>query len=330
MTSRADQSSIFPDLANVLPAGVGIVSIERRPSEYRTSFSLEEVDLTLDNGEQLQLVAKNVGRSALTEAARSAKPEFLGNPRREIAVYRELLNPLSLGAPQFFGASIDEDSDRYWLFIERIAGVGLYQIGNIDQWKQVAAWLARFHACLASNDAIGAARCACPLIEYSEQHYRTWRDRAVAFSSSWPSDARNRMTWLADRYDPVIDRLATLPRTVIHGEFYASNILLETRGDGIRVAPVDWEMAAIGPGLIDLAAMTAGSWSATDRRAFAAAYSNALAMPVAIDALLTDLTYCRLHLAMQWLGWSASWTPPREHAHDWLSEAIDLADELRL
>jgi thiamine kinase-like enzyme len=39
------------------------------------------------------------------------------------------------------------------------------------------------------------------------------------------------------------------------------------RTEGWRVCPVDWEMAAVGPGLIDLAALTAGWWTAHDSRA---------------------------------------------------------------
>jgi len=31
---------------------------------------------------------------------------------------------------------------------------------------------------------------------------------------------------------------------------------------------------------------------------------------------------------MQWLGWSADWSPPAEHAHDWLGEAIAMAEQL--
>jgi aminoglycoside phosphotransferase (APT) family kinase protein len=121
---------------------------------------------------------------------------------------------------------------------------------------------------------------------------------------------------------------------LIHGEFYVSNVLVHETDTGTRICPVDWEMAAIGPGLIDLAALTAGSWSEDERRGFARIYHDALT-PAAggwqpFDEMVTDLTYCRLHLAVQWLGWSADWMPPREHAQDWLAEATRLAEELRL
>jgi hypothetical protein len=31
---------------------------------------------------------------------------------------------------------------------------------------------------------------------------------------------------------------------------------------------------------------------------------------------------------VQWLGWSSQWSPPAQHAHDWLSEALALAERL--
>ena len=132
----------------------------------------------------------------------------------------------------------------------------------------------------------------------------------------------------------MVDRLITLPRTLIHGEFYASNILVHKAGDTLRVCPVDWEMAALGPGLIDLAALTAGKWTDPERDALALAYREALqangSKVSGQDDFLTALDCCRLHLAVRWLGWSREWSPPPEHAQDWLREALCLADKLGL
>jgi thiamine kinase-like enzyme len=123
-----------------------------------------------------------------------------------------------------------------------------------------------------------------------------------------------------------------LPVTFIHGEFYASNVLVDD--GGTRVCPVDWEMAALGPGLIDLAALTAGRWTEPEREALVLAYMTALAprrgWPPPRAEFLAALACCRLHLALQWLGWSERWSPPAEHAHDWLHEALALADVLGL
>jgi thiamine kinase-like enzyme len=98
-------------------------------------------------------------------------------------------------------------------------------------------------------------------------------------------------------------------------------------GEGVRVAPVDWELAAAGPGLTDLAALV-GGWPEADREALASAYADVPGIP---SFSARDLDYARLQLAIQWLGWApASWTPPEGQRHDWLAEALELAERLEL
>jgi hypothetical protein len=48
------------------------------------------------------------------------------------------------------------------------------------------------------------------------------------------------------------------------------------------------------------------------------------------DDLGQLLEFCRLHLAIQWLGRSKRWTPPIEHARDWAAEALAAAKKLDL
>jgi aminoglycoside phosphotransferase (APT) family kinase protein len=119
-----------------------------------------------------------------------------------------------------------------------------------------------------------------------------------------------------------------LPKTVIHGEFYASNVLVAGEASVPRVCPVDWELAASGPGLIDLAALVSGGWAEEDREAIVSAYRSA-AGTVAFSPEQLDLA--RLHLAVQWLGWAPpNWTPPEGQRHDWLGEALELVERLDL
>jgi hypothetical protein len=93
-------------------------------------------------------------------------------------------------------------------------------------------------------------------------------------------------------------------------------------------------MTAVGPGPIDLAALTAGRWTDDERTdlalAYRAAYSPTGGWPPGPEEFLTALDVCRLHLAVQWLGWARNWSPPRDHVHDWLGEALALAAKLGL
>jgi thiamine kinase-like enzyme len=181
-------------------------------------------------------------------------------------------------------------------------------------------------------------RRSAPFLHYDAAFYRLWLQRACEFvgQALTRRDPPSRALWerLVRNYDQVIQRLVALPATLIHGEFYASNVLVETSADGVRMCPVDWEMAALGPGLVDLAALTAGRWSDEDRSALAEAYLGGLraagAARAGLEELLASLDDCRLHVAMLWLGWSRDWTPPPEHAHDWLAEALMLGRKLGL
>jgi aminoglycoside phosphotransferase len=279
--------------------GQPVAALHRRPSSYRTSHPLEELDVLLEDGSQLTLIRKDLRRAELDGLAQSAKPAFLYDPRREIDAYR-LLAEHDLGTPLLY------DHGEDWLLIERVLGVELYQVGDIETWQQAARWLAVLHGLFA-----GAPPGSRHLLRYDADFYRGWAVRARRFAGGATLEA------ILSLYDTVVERLCALPVTLIHGEFYASNVLVA----GGRTAPVDWEMAAIGPGLIDLAALTTGAWSEEKRAAIASAYG-------AFDE--GALECCHLHLALQWLGWSQEWTAPAAHAHNWLAEARRAAERLDL
>jgi hypothetical protein len=329
--------AVVEDAVRQSPSGSRKVSrLMHRPSAYRTSFAITELDVELDDGTVLRLLLKELGRGSLSGDSRRAKPRFLHNPLREIRTYLQILEPEGLGTAVCFGVVIDPKIDRYWLLLERVDGVGLFQVGDFDEWRQVAAWLARFHARYAGT--IKSLTQKAPLLRYDATYYRRWPDRARAILARGPAqphgDAGDAWERLIDGYETVIARLTALPATLIHGEFYASNVLVQQRVEGLRVCPIDWETAALGSGLVDLAALTAGSWSEGERVELAHAYHGALTAAgggsAGFDSLLADLDVCHLHLAVQWLGWSPAWSPPAEHAQDWLGEALRLARKLGL
>jgi aminoglycoside phosphotransferase (APT) family kinase protein len=302
--------------------------IDRRPSEYRTSFPLEELDLTLEDGIELRLAFKRLGWSSLGEA-RLAKPQFLHDPQREPAVYEAVLPQATPGPPRFYGSVVDPEADRYWLFVEWVEGRELYQVGDLELWRAAARWLGELHAGLGGGDLERQAERG-RLLDYDRAYYGRWIERAREFAAATPREGSDlpALDWLAQRYDAVVEGLLALPRTVIHGEFYASNVLVAGDAETVRVAPVDWELAAVAPGAIDLAALVSGNWREEDREEIAAAYRS-VAGPAQLSP--RDLDLARLHLAVQWLGWAPrDWVPPEGQRHDWLAEALELAGRLAL
>jgi thiamine kinase-like enzyme len=318
---------------------VHVAHVERRPFAYQTSSVIEAVEVELDDGTRLELLLKDVSRAGLQRAARQSKPAFLHCPRREINVYQQILADGPPGSAICYGFVVDEDEDRFWLLLEHVHARELYQIGERPLWQAAARWLAQMHCCWEGR--VEELQKRAPLLNYDDEFYRVWLRRAAEFQSR---RSKTHPGWrrLVDGYGHVIERLVALPKTFIHGEFYASNVLVEGsthphptspggRGGGVRVCPVDWEMAAVAPGLMDVAALTAGRWSQDERTALLKAYHESLvnhgAERASLDELQRDLDLCRLHVAIQWLGWSPDWTAPAEHAHDWLADAMELAEK---
>jgi hypothetical protein len=265
---------VSPDrLARLIAAPVMDVAV--RPYAYATSHPLEELELALAGGGRLRLLVKDAGT-------------------RELAVYEGVLAGAGLGTPRFYGV------DGARLVLEKVDGVELWQVGELETWARVAAWLRKAHVALASyaNEAF--------LLHYERAHFELSLRRALA--------AHPDIAPVAAAYAVALDRALALPRTVIHGELYPSNVLVA----GERICAVDWETAGVGPPLLDLAALVTG-WGDAERTAIAAAY-GAVAQ--------RDLDACRLLLAIRWLGRRPGWRPPPEHARDWRAEALELAEGL--
>jgi hypothetical protein len=312
-----------------------IVSFERRESIYATSFRIEDLQITLDTGVTLPIIFKDVSPGAMMAGARRAKPRSLYDPLREIRVYQRVLGPHNLGTATCYGAVADARRRRYWLFLEKVAGVEMYQVGSRATWLQVSRWLAGTHLAFAAQAAVPASLPSRHLLKYDRDFYRRWMTRARRFAAAHRSPRgdlrRRRLASIAGRYEMAIERLLTLPVTVIHGEFYPSNILVQRLGQRLRVCPIDWETAAVGPGLIDLAALTEGNWSDVDRRRLAMPYWRQVrSQPwaTAPGDFMMLLDCCRLYHAVKWLGWAKHWSPPASQRRDWLADAVMIAERL--
>lgn len=299
----------------------GIRKIIRHPFERASSFPLEELEIAFEDGTEMCLLLKDLSPGTMLRDASRVKPSFVVHPWREVEAYR-ILEEENWGTAACYGWQGSADSRTLRLFLERVEGRELYEVGDFFLWEEAARWLARLHRRFSASPP-----SSDHLLHYDPSFYRLWINRAQDFlhqSGRLSGDLLAEWNRLAAGYEQVVQRLASLPATFIHGEFYASNILVRKEdAGGVRICPVDWEMAALAPGLIDLAALSSGKWSEEERRQLAHAYwTERPGKFSSWEEFLRDLDCCRLHLAVQWLGWSPDWSPPREHYQNWLAEAL--------
>jgi thiamine kinase-like enzyme len=340
---RVSSDELAGELQQVLSRYFGaprkILSLRRRRSNYSSSYTIENLEVELDRGKCLSLVFKDMGPASLLNAARDVRPAFLYNPQREIETYRKVLDPKAFGTAVCYGAVQRPEDKRHWLFLERVNGPLLWQVGRVQIWERAARWIARLHSHfrLENGRRNSAALPEC-LLRYDMDHCLCWASRAQDFVSRRRDlrshELEEQFKILSRCYHKVAGVLHSMPQTFIHGEFYPSNIILRGSGPAKRVCPIDWEVAAVGPGLIDLAALTSGDWRPEQKKTLMKAYHEALepdhGWPPSLEDMFELVEYCNLHLAVQWLGWARDWSPPKSHKRDWLREALGLARRLRL
>jgi Phosphotransferase enzyme family len=226
--------------------GHSVILLDRELSPYSASFPCEVVTCQIGKGRPLQLFCKYTAGVEYTGHGHRGRVEH------EIAVYREILAQSRYFRPKLYGSYADPETGDHWLFLEyldsslRIQKVGLHGL------PKAARWIARFHAV---NERLAMDKRLQFLKRYDRNYYLGWVRRTSEFAGS----LHRRYPWLhalCERSEKLLAPLLRSSPTVIHGEYYPNNVLYH-RG---RVCPVDWESAAIADGLIDLAALTEGSW----------------------------------------------------------------------
>ncbi|HZV75681.1 MAG TPA: aminoglycoside phosphotransferase family protein [Conexibacter sp.] len=282
--------------------------LDARPHALQSSCALTEIRLRDSGGEERQVVLKD-----LSARSRHPGPESLYDPRREIEAYRRLCSAPGLGLARLLGAEVDPDHDRYWLLIEHVEGVPLWQSGDPADWREVAHWLAGLHE-------LDPPPAGPPWLRYDTGHYERWLPRALALAPDAGLAAIERAHAVA------IERLAAEDSVTVHGDFYPSNVIVRApRGSG--VCPLDLELLGAGPAVLDLAALIAGL-PASLAAAVVDAYARRRGRSLRRERLEQLLLCARLHLAVRWLGWMPGWRAPAHQRFDWIAEAHAAAAAL--
>lgn len=299
--------------------------LHRVPWVRASSCALSEVEAETGDGSMIRLVAKDSSPEHMLPQARRVRPSFLFDPGREAAVYGDVLDPAVHGTPRCHG--VLPPAEAPVLLLERVDGPPLEEVAYGRPWHEAAKWLARFHAEFADGTPSGAAVADQPwLVRYDTDFFARWPERAAHRLRDDDRRAARDLAGLARRYDEVVEALCRQPRALVHGDFHPANVVVAAHG---RICVLDWELAGWGPPLLDLAALTSGRWAPSRRAALERTYRNRDPGSWPDDAAFAAaLECCRLHLALQWLGWGPDWSPEPRRATDWVASAKRSADRL--
>jgi hypothetical protein len=251
--------SLQPDIQS-LASGLGSVLIlsnaeltilERERNPYSSGSFSEVVTCRLADGQVLRLFFKYAQFPGEADYHDASHEPFevmpWSNVPYEAEVYRQVLEPLRLSTPKFYGTYNEPDTGRLWLVLEHLENA-IPLDEQADRYMRLASsWLGRFHAAAEPF----ATTASLPFLKKIDpEYYLAFARRAL--SAKWLDPS---WWWLPDlcwRFRHMVASTLILRPTIIHGDYYRNNILLS---DG-NIHPVDWEQAAIGLGELDLAALT--------------------------------------------------------------------------
>jgi len=271
--------------------------------------------VTLDDGDdRISVFLKHLGSEESEHPDKDC-------PDREVRMYADLLDDRSLPVPRYYGAFWNPESKHHELYLEYIDGWNLkYQ--EIDHWYTAASSLARLHLHFAAQ--ADRLRKREYLLKLDRAYFRQWAERASsALAAHYPLLA-SRLDPVFRRYHEVAALLSAQPPTLVHNDLAPKNVLADHSADPVRICFIDWEMAGVGCGLLDLVHLRYGL-DPVSARALSAAYLDEVAgaglVPSGEDESSLLLSACELHQALYRLAHCPWWGFSEEKAVRFVDEA---------
>jgi len=251
------------------------------------------------------------------EPAGSARPGLANAGVREAGLYRSLAIQLPMPTPALIAA----DLEGAWLVIEAVETQSPPSPWSADDYLQALELMARLHERFwGLADDLGAYTwLARPLtLDYEIHVYAAAQALGEIVRQEWPPlIARSLQTLgtlgqIIRQAEHVVERLRAAPFTLLHGDFWAGNIVRDDEGD---MVVLDWQLAGLGPGVLDLVVLVKTSeWEPPPWAAAESAVPPELPLP---PAKLVSRYRREIARLLGWRWSDAEWSELWDHALLW-------------
>jgi aminoglycoside phosphotransferase (APT) family kinase protein len=312
------EAGLVGTIRDLLGRGLGrpvdVASLDVRPSPFATLFPADVLSVELTDGTRLSLFLKHLGEE------QSGHPEKLRRDR-EVLVYERLLTDPGLPVPRYFGSRWNATTGRREVFLEYVEGWNLkYQ--DLEHWYTAARRLAHLHLHFARKPR--ALTAADYLLRFDPVYFHFWARRALAVVADRFPDAGAELGEVVEGYEEPVQLMSGQPPTLVHNDASPKNVVADPARSPARICLVDWEMAGVGCGLLDLVHLKYGLPEDADLR-MVSAYREELAgtalLPADPAELRRLLAACELHKTLYRLAFSTTWRIALDQVARWVEEA---------
>jgi aminoglycoside phosphotransferase (APT) family kinase protein len=315
-----------------------ITAIHCRLSEVSTSYETQILSVRLSDGRWFRVFLKNYG--AVNERAHfitRQQDEIEQMREREVRVYQGLLEDANLGTPKYYDVVRDEARETYWLLLEYVDGTVLHYLES-NYWIAAAGWLGRMHGYFARY-----ARYLSQLdflVHHDTRFFSAKAEAALDGLSRVSPGWVDRLATIVDRYDQVVEAMVAHQPTLIHGSFRPYHIIVSGESQLMRICACDWERAAFGAPLYDLAYLSDGFKAPTLDLMFEMYRQGAMKFGLYVprrERMRYVVNCFRLHKIVSSLAKAPSWMPRnsssasrfREHRDEKIVKLLAVGEEIR-
>jgi thiamine kinase-like enzyme len=321
-TKQAGLRSAVEELINrAIGQPLKVRSLRHRASPFATVFPTEILSICLEGGERLSLFLKHIGSEQLDHPDKQCRD-------REFRIYEELLKDSDLPVVRYYGYRWNDATRRGELFLECIADSKL-EWQEIEHWFTAARRLAHLHAHFAER--VEELLTCGFLLRFDADYLCEWAERAFVAVANQSTELAAKLKPVVDHYDRVSDAITRHPLTLVHNDLAAQNVMVDTSRRPARICFVDWEMAGVGCGLLDLAHLKYGL-DPVSNQTMCAAYCDGLRESGVKPPSLVELTYqlaaCELHKTLYRIARSESRQVPIQSVTRWVTDVQELWPQL--
>jgi hypothetical protein len=193
---------------------------------------------------------------------------------REVRFYEEIAGRVPVRVPHVYYGTFDPPSGDFVLLMEDLAPARLGDplAGcSLEEAQSAVCAVAKLHAAWWQRAELGAfswmPNINDPVHHSAEPTYQQCWPGYLAFAGDRLSpEIRQIGERLSTRIIRVLDLLAERPRTFVHGDYRADNMLFALTQSGTEVAVIDWQIAHRGCGVFDVAYFVANNVATEVRR----------------------------------------------------------------
>jgi thiamine kinase-like enzyme len=300
-----------------LGRSVVVSTLNHEPSSFATLFPADILHIGLQSGKKVSLFLKHLG----SEESDHPDKRY---PDREVRIYEELLRNDDLPVVRYYGSRRNETTKRCEVFLEYIDDWNL-KYHNLEHWFTAARRLANLQAHFA-NQAERLLDCEF-LLRLDAVYLHEWAERALSVLANLSVELAKKLEYVVNNYDQIVKILTRQPLTLVHNDPSPKNVIADRSSRPARICFIDWEMAGVGCGLLDLVHLKYGLDPVNDNKmckAYCAELSGTGLIPSSEQDLRKLLAAAELHKTLYRLAHSVIWDIPIKMVAQWVIEAEQL------